>query len=61
MNVGDLVRLKSNYPIWLFSYGITVGDLGLILKMVDDSYVEVYWIKIRRSGRLFINLIELVE
>ena len=61
MNVGDLVRLKSIYPIWLHSYGIVVGDLGLVLKILDDNYVEVYWIRVRRSGRLFINLVEPVE
>jgi len=61
MNVGDLVRLKSNYPIWLFSQGITVGDLGLVIKLYDDNFVEVYWIKIRKTGKLFTNLVELVE
>jgi len=61
MNVGDLVRLNSIYPIWLHSFGIVVGDLGLVLKILDDNYVEVYWIRVRRSGRLSINLVEPVE
>jgi hypothetical protein len=34
---GDLVKLKTRYPIWLYSYGLSDGDLGIISKMEDDN------------------------
>jgi hypothetical protein len=35
---GDLVKLKTRYPIWLYSFGLSDGDLGIISKL--DSPME---------------------
>lgn len=60
MNVGDLVRLKHKYPIWLLAFGISEGDMGLITT-IGDNWIEVYWIKNRRTGRIKPELVEIVE
>jgi hypothetical protein len=50
MNVGDLVRMKSKYPIWLLSVGVRSVDRGIILEVHDDiDKVEVYWFRISKS------------
>jgi hypothetical protein len=60
MNEGDLVRLKTRYPIWLYSYGLSDGDLGIVTKLDADEAL-VYWLKIRRLGSVKLNLIETVQ
>ena len=57
---GDLVRLKTRYPIWLYSFGLADGDMGIITKM-DKEDVLVYWLRIRRLGTVKRNLIKIVE
>ena len=37
MSEGDLVRLKTRYPIWLYSYGLSDGDLGIVAKIGEES------------------------
>tara|TARA_R100001460_G_scaffold95173_1_gene137314 strand:- start:1 stop:201 length:201 start_codon:yes stop_codon:yes gene_type:complete len=54
MQVGDLVKMNSTYPIWLLSVGIKKKDIGIILK-VYDSYnnssnkVEVFWFSVGKK------------
>jgi hypothetical protein len=60
MSEGDLVRLKTRYPIWLYSYGLSDGDLGIVTKLDEDEAL-VYWLKIRRLGSVKLNLIETVQ
>ena len=60
MNEGDLVRLKTRYPIWLYSYRLSDGDLGIVTKHDADEAL-VYWLKIRRLGSVKLNLIETVQ
>ncbi len=60
MNEGDLVRLKTRYPIWLYSYGLSDGDLGIVTKL-DAEEALVYWLKIKRLGSVKLNLIESVQ
>ena len=60
MSEGDLVRLKTRYPIWLYSFGLSDGDLGIVTKLTDDEAL-VYWLKIRRLGSVKLNLIETVQ
>ena len=60
MNEGDLVRLKTRYPIWLYSFGLSDGDFGVITK-IDEKEVVVYWFKIRRMCSVKLNLIESVQ
>tara|TARA_A100000172_G_scaffold81156_1_gene73430 strand:- start:7326 stop:7508 length:183 start_codon:yes stop_codon:yes gene_type:complete len=60
MNEGDLVRLKTRYPIWLYSYGLSDGDFGIITKIGEEEVV-VYWLKIRRLCSVKPNLIEVVQ
>jgi hypothetical protein len=60
MIVGDLVKLKHKYPIWLLSFGIAQGDMGLVTT-IGDNWIEVYWIKNRRIARLKPELVEVVE
>tara|TARA_R110000796_G_scaffold65503_1_gene151275 strand:+ start:2016 stop:2207 length:192 start_codon:yes stop_codon:yes gene_type:complete len=61
MNVGDLVRLKYKYPIWLFSFGISEGDIGLITEICSERVAKVYWIKIRRVAEINLELIKPAE
>jgi len=60
MSEGDLVRLKTRYPIWLYSFGLSDGDLGIVTKLDADEAL-VYWLKIRRLGSVKLNLIETVQ
>ena len=60
MNEDDLVRLKTRYPIWLYSYGLSDGDFGIITKIGEEEVV-VYWLKIRRLCSVKPNLIEVVQ
>ena len=60
MNEGDLVRLKTRYPIWLYSYGLSDGDLGIVTKL-DAEEALVYWLKIKRLSSVKLNLIESVQ
>lgn len=60
MNEGDLVRLKTRYPIWLYSFGLSDGDFGVITK-IDKEEVVVYWFKIRRMCSVQSKLIEVVQ
>ena len=60
MNEGDLVRLKTRYPIWLYSFGLSDGDFGVITK-IDEKEVVVYWFKIRRMCSVQSKLIEIVQ
>jgi hypothetical protein len=60
MSEGDLVRLKTRYPIWLYSFGLSDGDLGIVTKLTDGEAL-VYWLKIRRFGSVKLNLIETVQ
>ena len=60
MSEGDLVRLKTRYPIWLYSFGLSDGDLGIIAK-VGQNDTLVYWLRIRKQGSVKNNLLELVE
>jgi len=54
MQVGDLVKMNSTYPIWLLSVGIKKKDIGIVLK-VYDSYnnssnnVEVFWFSVGKK------------
>jgi hypothetical protein len=57
---GDLVRLRTKYPIWLYSYGLSDGDLGIIIKEEKDVFL-VYWIKIKKTSCIEKNLIQIVE
>jgi len=60
MNEGDLVRLKTRYPIWLYSFGLNDGDLGIISKMGDED-ILVYWLRIKREGSVKKHLLQLVQ
>jgi hypothetical protein len=60
MSEGDLVRLKTRYPIWLYSYGLTDGDLGIVAEIGEEDTL-VYWLRIRKQGSVKNNLLELVE
>tara|TARA_R100001126_G_C4786716_1_gene129839 strand:+ start:267 stop:461 length:195 start_codon:yes stop_codon:yes gene_type:complete len=60
MSEGDLVRLKTRYPIWLYSFGLSDGDLGIVAK-VGQNDTLVYWLRIRKQGSVKNNLLELVE
>ena len=60
MSEGDLVRLKTRYPIWLYSFGLSDGDLVIVTKLTDGE-AQVYWLKIRRLGSVKLNLIETVQ
>ena len=37
MNEGDLVRLKTRYPIWLYSFGLSDGDFGGVITKIDEK------------------------
>ena len=60
MSEGDLVRLKTRYPIWLYSFGLSDGDLGIVAKIGEEDTL-VYWLRIRKQGSVKNNLLELVE
>ena len=60
MSEGDLDRLKTRYPIWLYSFGLSDGDLGIVAK-VGQNDTLVYWLRIRKQGSVKNNLLELVE
>ena len=60
MSEGDLVRLKTRYPIWLYSYGLSDGDLGIVAEIGEEDTL-VYWLRIRKQGSVKNNLLELVE
>jgi hypothetical protein len=60
MNEGDLVRLKTRYPIWLYSFGLSDGDLGIIIRFGEQESI-VYWLKIRKMCSVKKNLIEVVH
>ena len=60
MSEGDLVRLKTRYPIWLYSFGLSDGDLGIITEIGKEDTL-VYWLRIRKQGSVKNNLLELVE
>lgn len=57
---GDLVKLKTRYPIWLYSYGLSDGDIGIVTS-IDKEDVLVYWLRIRKLGSVKKNLIKVVE
>ena len=57
---GDLVRLKTRYPIWLYSFGLSDGDTGIVTR-IDKEDVLVYWLRIRKLGSVNKNLIKVVE
>lgn len=57
---GDLVKLKTRYPIWLYSYGLSDGDMGLVTR-IDKEDVLVYWLRIRKLGSVKKSLIKVVE
>ena len=57
---GDLVRLKTRYPIWLYSYGLQDGDLGIIINKEKNVFL-VYWIKIKKTSYIEKHLIQVVE
>ena len=59
MSEGDLVRLKTRYPIWLYSHGLKDGDLGIVAKVGEEDTL-VYWLKIQKQGSVKNNLLELV-
>jgi hypothetical protein len=60
MSEGDLVRLKTRYPIWLYSFGLSDGDLGIVAEIGEEDTL-VYWLRIRKQGSVKNNLLELVE
>ena len=60
MNEGDLVRLKTRYPIWLYSQGLNDGDLGIITRIGKEDSI-VYWLKIRKIGSVKTDLLEVVQ
>ena len=57
---GDLVKLKTRYPIWLYSHGLSDGDMGIVTS-IDKEDVLVYWLRIRKLGSVKKNLIKVVE
>ena len=57
---GDLVKLKTRYPIWLYSFGLSDGDMGIVTN-IDKEDVLVYWLRIRKLGSVKKNLIKVVE
>lgn len=60
MNEGDLVRLKTRYPIWLYSFGLNDGDLGIISEMGDED-ILVYWLRIKREGFVKKYLLQVIQ
>ena len=60
MSEGDLVKLKARYPIWLYSFGLSDGDLGIIVQTGEEDTL-VYWLRIRREGSVKTNLLEIVQ
>ena len=60
MSEGDLVKLKTRYPIWLYSFGLSDGDLGIITEVGKEDTL-VYWLRIRREGSVKTNLLEVVQ
>jgi hypothetical protein len=57
---GDLVKLKTRYPIWLYSFGLSDGDMGIVTK-IDKEDVLVYWLRIKKIGSVKKSLIEVVK
>ena len=57
---GDLVKLKTRYPIWLYSFGLSDGDMGIVTK-IDKEDVLVYWLRIKKIGSVKKSLIEIVK
>ena len=57
---GDLVKLKTRYPIWLYSFGLSDGDMGIVIR-IDKEDVLVYWLRIRKLGSVKKSLIKVVE
>jgi hypothetical protein len=57
---GDLVKLKTRYPIWLYSFGLSDGDMGIVTR-IDKEDVLVYWLRIRKLGSVKKSLIKVVE
>lgn len=57
---GDLVKLKTKYPIWLYSQGLKSGDMGIIIKL-EKSIVTVYWLRIKKTGSIMKDLLLPVE
>ena len=57
---GDLVKLKTRYPIWLYSFGLSDGDMGIVTR-IDKEDVLVYWLRIRKVGSVKKSLIKVVE
>ena len=49
MSEGDLVKLKSKYPIWLYSHGLIDGDMGIVISMEKET-ATVFWLRIRMTG-----------
>jgi len=60
MKVGNLVRLKTRYPIWLYSQGLADGDLGIIMKIRKEETL-IYWLRIRKLGSVKSSLIEVIQ
>mgnify|MGYP005995022725 CR=1 FL=1 len=60
MSEGDLVKIKTRYPIWLYSFGLSDGDLGIIVQTGEEDTL-VYWLRIRREGSVKTNLLEIVQ
>jgi len=57
---GDLVKLKTRYPIWLYSFGLSDGDMGIVTRIGKED-ILVYWLRIKKIGSVKKNLIEVVK
>tara|TARA_R110000850_G_scaffold129966_1_gene250420 strand:- start:131 stop:328 length:198 start_codon:yes stop_codon:yes gene_type:complete len=62
MNVGDLVRLRDVYPMWILSVGLGRKGLGIVTKVFEETdEVEVYWFIIFKCYTIKQNLISLLH
>jgi hypothetical protein len=62
MNIGDLVRLRDVYPMWILSVGLSRKGLGIVTKVFEETdEVEVYWFSIFKCYRIKQSLINLLH
>ena len=62
MNVGDLVKMKTKYPIWLLSVGIRTDHKGIVLEVHDDiDKVEIFWFKVGKSYILDQKVVRIIN
>lgn len=62
MSVGDLVRLRDVYPMWILSVGLDRKGLGIVTEVFEQTdEVEVYWFSLFRCYTIKQSLINLLH